>query len=108
MKKPKQTGAEKLVNDALAIYDVADSLEMSGEENMAAFLRKKLDDILSFAYSLDKTSKNEELITDVIATITDDIRSEELEPLEELLYFVPKENLIEYLSEEDQQKHKES
>jgi hypothetical protein len=105
MKKPVQTGAEKLVSDALAIYDVADSLEMSGENNMAAFLRKKLDDILSFAYSLDKTSKTEELITDVTATIVDDILSEDLQALEELLYFVPKENLIAYLSDEDQQKH---
>ena len=70
MKKPIQTGAEKLVSDALAIYDVADSLEMSGERNMATFLRNKLDDILSFAYSLDKTSKTEELITDVKTTIT--------------------------------------
>ena len=102
--EPK-TGAERLTSDALAIYDVADTLEMSGEKNLAAFLRTKLDSILTFAYSLSKESKSQELIDDVISYMKGDIKTHDIEALEELLYFAPKENLIAYLPEEDHKKH---
>jgi len=44
--------------------------------------------------------KKQKLITQVIAQIKEDINDNYLESLEELLNFIPNENLIGYLQEE--------
>lgn len=100
---------KKQIKNLNSLYTVADHFEEYDTSELknieAQDIRKKLDEINVFLNSLKQKKVTEDLINDVIATITDDIRSEELEALEELLYFMPYDNLVAYLPEKDQEKY---
>jgi len=100
---------KKQIKNLNSLYVVVDHFEEYSTSEPktieAQDIRKKLDEINVFLNSLKQKKVTEDLINDVIATITNDIRSEELEALEELLYFMTYDNLVAYLPEEDQEKY---
>ena len=96
---------KKQIKNLNSLYAVVDYFEEYDTSELKTIevqdIRKKLDEINVFLNSLKQKKVTEKLINDVIAIITDDIRTEYLEALEELLKFIPYDNLIAYLPEED-------